>query len=78
VARYMSESSKKIYRVVILERAYLDPNTTIKTMYGPYERAQSAGFVKSYMTNGYWSRSRIVDAWVETAEPSWGRIDANK
>lgn len=74
MARYMSKDSKKIYRVVILEKAYLDPNTIVKTIYGPYEHVQSAGFVRSYMTaNRYGWGNRIVDSWVEVAEPTWER-----
>ena len=72
MARYMGEDVTTLYRVVVLEKTY-NGERVVKSIYGPYSRSQTAGFVKAYMTNGYWSRDRIVDSWIETAEPVWER-----
>lgn len=64
MARYMREETTKIYRVVLLSKF------GHKSYYGPYEFPQSAGYVKSYMTNHH---SNIVDSWVESTEPAWER-----
>lgn len=73
MARYMNTESNVIYRVVVVQKNYY--GNEAKTIYGPYDRPSTAGFVKSYMTGpeGGWKRERIVDSWIETSEPTWER-----
>lgn len=73
MARYMNTESNVIYRVVVIRRNHLD--NPVKTIYGPYDRPSTAGFVKSYMTGatGGWRRDRIIDSYIETSEPTWER-----
>jgi hypothetical protein len=73
MARYMNEANAKIYRVVVIEKNHRDPEAPgRKTIYGPYTAPQTAGFVKSYMTGG-WFAKNVVDSWVEASEPVWER-----
>lgn len=77
MARWMREDTKKLYRVVVLEKNHRDPLALArKTIYGPYEYARSAGFVKSYMINDrYGWGTNVVDSWIEFSEPTWEKDD---
>jgi len=79
MARYMSNDATKIYRVVVIEKNHRDPVALgRKTVYGPYEYARSAGYVKSYMTGGWYAKN-VVDSWIEESEPTWTKVEnANK
>lgn len=67
MARYMNTESDVLYRVVVVGK------TGHKTIYGPYDLARTAGFVKSYMTNDPWGYKHVQDSWIETSEPTWER-----
>lgn len=69
MARYMHKDTTKLHRVVVVER------NGYKTYYGPYEHKRSAGFVKSYMTKGYWHRDNPLEGWIEESEPTWTKSD---
>ena len=75
MARTMNPANTHVYRVVVLEKHYSDAFRTIKNVYGPYEHKRTAGFVKSYMTGGYWTRDRIVDSWIEESDPIWTKCE---
>jgi hypothetical protein len=67
MARMMNGESTKLYRVVVVnERTHGD----FQYIYGPYEHKRTAGFVKSYMTGGWYSRN-VKDSWIEVSEPTW-------
>ena len=75
MARHMNAENEHIYRVIVLQKHYSDPSRVIKTVYGPYEYKRSAAYVKSYMTNGYWRKDRIVDSWIEESDPIWTKCE---
>ena len=74
MVRYMRQDSDKLFRVVVVEDYGRGP---IKTIYGPYGRKNTAGFVKSYMATDWRGRplERVKDSWIEVAEPEWTKDD---
>lgn len=69
MARWMRDDTTKLYRVVVVER------NGHKTYYGPYERKASAGWVRSYMTKGYWHRDNPLEGWIEETQTQWYQVD---
>jgi hypothetical protein len=68
VARWMRADTKKLYRVVVVER------NGLQTIYGPYEYKRSAGYVRSYMTKSWWGAD-TKDSWIEVSDPIWTKDD---
>ena len=71
MARMMGEDTTKLYRVVVVKKRTFGD---FQYIYGPYEHKRTAGFVKSYMTSG-WYPQNTGDSWIEVSEPVWEKDD---
>ena len=70
MARTVDPGDNKLYRVVVVRENHL--GAKYRACYGPYEYKRTAGFVLSYMTNG-WHSGGVLDKYIEETQTQWYR-----